>query len=104
MADSEAFVMVCELLERETFFDRLEARGTVRLVLKEAGLDARGVTPPQMDAVVERILPGALVARGVDGSEGLCRRWRSQLETLHHTSSTQAPEAVFARLGGAGAA
>ena len=47
MADSPAFDCVCEKLEEAPPRDRLQARGTVRLALKQAGLDARSVTPDQ---------------------------------------------------------
>jgi hypothetical protein len=36
MADSKAFTTLCEELERASSLDRLEARGTVRLALKQA--------------------------------------------------------------------
>ena len=39
MADSAAFTFVCTTLEESTALDKLEARGTIRLALKEAGLD-----------------------------------------------------------------
>ena len=40
MTDSAAFGLVCEEIERITQLSRLEARGTVRLAMKEAGGDA----------------------------------------------------------------
>jgi hypothetical protein len=45
MADSPCFDRVCAALESETSLDRIEARGTVRLALKGAGLDAASDTP-----------------------------------------------------------
>ena len=44
MANSTAFEWLCEQLETHTSLDRLEARGTVRLTLKEAGLEASRVS------------------------------------------------------------
>ena len=40
MADARAFDWVCEEVEKKSSLSRLEARGTVRLALKKAGLDA----------------------------------------------------------------
>lgn len=39
MSDSPIFELVCEHVEAEAKLTRLEARGTVRLLLKEVGLD-----------------------------------------------------------------
>ena len=60
MADSRAFEWICAELESVSFLNKLEARGTVRLVLKAAGLEADRVTPREMSVVAERILPERL--------------------------------------------
>ncbi len=44
MADS-LFEFIAAQLEERTALDKLEARGTLRIALKEAGLDLRAVTP-----------------------------------------------------------
>ena len=72
MADSEVFDFVCSELERRTNLDRLEARGTVRLTLKQAGLEARNVTAQQMGVAVEKLLPGELESRGVTDAAQQC--------------------------------
>jgi hypothetical protein len=46
MAESKAFDFVCSELERRTSMTRLEARGTVRIALKDAGLAADTVRGP----------------------------------------------------------
>ena len=94
------FDLVAGELERGTDLARLETRGTVRLALKEAGLDARSVTPAQMAVTLEKVLPGQLRSRGVAHAEGLCQ---TILETLARDHSTQpddaeSPEAIFRRL------
>jgi len=101
--DSPVFEWTCEVLERDTSFDRLEARGTLRLVLKAAGLEARSVTSSQMDAVLRRALPGELTARGVEEAAGVAHRIADELLTARFESQSPAdtPEAVFSRLGGA---
>jgi hypothetical protein len=101
MADARAFDLVCARLEADAFLDRLEARGTVRLALKQAGPEARRVTPHQMAVVVARILPEELSSRGIEGGAGLCESIGAQLQTLGAGDVGETPEAVFRRLGGA---
>jgi hypothetical protein len=101
MAASTAFEWLCEALESETSLDRLEARGTVRQSLKEAGLTAASVTGKQLAVVAERVLPSELEARGIEGAEAVCLRLAGQLGQLTDGSEqADSPEAVFARLGG----
>ena len=100
MADSRAFHYVCEQLEAGTPLDRLEARGTVRLALKQAGLEARSVTPDQMAVVVARILPGELSSRGVEDGVNLCASIDAALQNLEAGDVGETPDAVFQRLGG----
>lgn len=63
---SPAFEWLCSELEQRTRFARIEARGTVRLVLKDAGLEPRSVTAAQRGRGGVRPLPRhAAQARGV---------------------------------------
>jgi hypothetical protein len=100
MADSTAFELACEMLEHDTSLDRLEARGTIRLVLKSAGLDASRVTPDQLAVVVAKLLPHELQSRGVADGDGLCRALGERLTRLKDQNAAETPESVFARLGG----
>ncbi|MCG8590422.1 MAG: hypothetical protein MJE66_14125 [Proteobacteria bacterium] len=100
MADAIAFDFTCQQLEERTSLDRLEARGTVRLALKQAGLEVRTVTPDQMGVVLERVLPAELQARGVDGHESVCAEIGRGLTELSVEADGDSPEAVFERLGG----
>lgn len=100
MADSQAFEFVCDQLEAKTSLDRLAARGTVRIALKQAGLEARSVTPEQMAVVVERLLPTELTTRGVDGGEAVCGQVREGLAGVNVSATAETPDAVFQRLGG----
>jgi hypothetical protein len=101
MADSAVFDFVCDKLEQSTQMDRLAVRGTVRIALKQAGLEARSVSAQQMSVVLERLLPGELATRGVDGGEALCSQIRSGLSGVAATAQVDTPDAVFQRLGGA---
>ena len=51
---TDLFDIAAEKLEGSTDMDRLAARGTLRIALKEAGLDAHKLTIPQLRAVFER--------------------------------------------------
>jgi hypothetical protein len=100
VADSPAFALVCDHLERATNLARPAARGTVRLALKEAGLDPDAVSPAQMMVVTERVLPAELRALRIADVEGHCHSIRARLKRLHSVPAGDAdsPEAVFARL------
>ena len=98
MADSPAFELVCREIEENSSLDRLEARGTVRLALKDAGLAAATVSPQHMEIVVERLLPAALEARGIDRADALCARLRSCLRNAADASRAATPDAIFERL------
>jgi hypothetical protein len=100
MADSVAFDFVCAQLEERTSFDRLEARGTVRIALKSAGLEVGTVSAPQMAVAVEKVLPGELVARGVDDADAVCAAIVRGLSEVKDADAGETPEAVFQRLGG----
>lgn len=101
MADSQAFEWTCEELERSSSLAKLESRGTVRLTLKKAGLEARNVTPDQMRVVVERTLADELRTRGVDDPERVCRDLLAGLANLSSSDAPpDSPEEVFRRLGG----
>jgi hypothetical protein len=101
MASSKVFEWLCDELEGATSFDRLEARGTVRLALKDAGLDASSVDSNQMKVVLEKVLPGELSRRGIDNAEALCSRLAAAASSVDDGgAAASSPEAVFARLGG----
>jgi hypothetical protein len=101
MAVSPAFTWVSNEVARATSLNELEARGTVRLALKAAGLDARTVTTPQMVATLQKVMPNEMKVRGVDDAEQLCRKLVSALELAHPASAganAESPEAIFRRL------
>lgn len=100
MADSRAFEFVCGELERLTSMTRLEARGTVRIALKEAGLSADAVLPLEMQVVLQKLLPKELAARAIGTAEEICRKLSAGVAALKDTASAQSPEAVFSRLAG----
>ena len=101
MAESSVFEWLSAALERETTLSRIEARGTVRLVLKGAGLEPANVRARQMQVVLERMLPGALKRRGLEDAEALCRELATELRNRGSEmpdADADTPYDVFERL------
>jgi hypothetical protein len=100
VSETRSFTSVCERLDSLTKLDRLEARGTVRLALKEAGIDPAAVSPREMSVVLEKVLPAELRARGVASPESICRELAASLSTLPREEGSDSPDRIFARLAG----
>jgi hypothetical protein len=102
MAGSQAFEWLCEAIEAGTSLERLEARGTVRIALKEAGLEARSASPSELAVVVAKILPRELRNRGVADEDAVCSRLAAGLRNLDvgGQAAHDTPDAIFRRLGG----
>jgi hypothetical protein len=100
--DQDLFDFVAGEIEERTDLGRLEARGTVRIALREAGLDARSVSVEQMSVVLERVLPGELRSRGVDRPDALCNAMAAAVLSQRpgRSAAAESPEDVFRRLGG----
>ena len=96
------FDFVSDELERRSDLAKLEARGTVRLALKEGGLDALHVTGEQMRVILEKVMPGELTARGIVEAEALCQGIASalaaELPDPASRPAAESPEAIFRRL------
>ena len=99
-AATDPFQFVCEELAARVALDRLALRGAVRLALKAAGFEPRGVRPSEMAVVVSRMLPRELASCGVSDPGPLCERLASAVSGLRTAAPTDSPEAVFRRLGG----
>lgn len=101
MAQETLFDVVADALQGSTGLDALATRGTLRLALKGAGLDARNVTPTQMQVVLERVLPGELERRGVERARDLCDALAETVRRAAVTAAVtqmDAPEDVFRRM------
>jgi hypothetical protein len=96
------FEFVAGALEQASDLDKLEARGTLRIALKQAGLDAKHVSPDQMGVVLSRVLPDQLASRGVGSAEAICQGLTTRLEgfSTGAAPASESPEDVFRRLGG----
>jgi hypothetical protein len=100
MADS-LFEFVAARLEDRTELDKLEARGTLRIALKDSGLDPRSVTSAQMAVMLTRAMPKELKARGVERADEICRGLATAVQALQADlpPPAESPEDVFRRLG-----
>jgi hypothetical protein len=99
---ADLFELVSADLEARTGMSRLEARGTLRIALKTAGLDATELNATQMGVVLERVMPGELRARGVDDADAHCNALAAAVKGLgeSHEATRESPEEIFRRLGG----
>jgi hypothetical protein len=98
---STVFEWACGLLENLTTMSRLQARGTLRLVLGSAGLDIETLSGRQFRVVAMKLLAKELRARAIADPEGICTELMcipADVEAgaglLHPT-----PADVFKRLG-----
>jgi len=100
--DTDLFDLAAERLEHHTDFNRLEARGTLRIAVKEAGLKAENLTLPQLEAVLEKLMPGELERRRVEDAVAICNIVMGEVARVagpgSDTSSSSTDE-VFRRLG-----
>jgi len=74
MSAPSVFDTVAEALRDATGMDELATRGTLRLALRKAGLDARAVDASAMRAVIDKLLPDELGVRGIEDAAGICAR------------------------------
>jgi len=97
------FDIAAERLEEGSDMDRLEARGTLRLAVKEAGLDVQNLTVPQLQAVFEKLMPQELEARGVADAAATCKAVMKGIAGAASTAdleTSNSPDDIFKRLGG----
>jgi len=96
------FELTADLLERHTELDRLEARGALRLALKDAGLRSEALGRREIDAVLRKLMPERLARMGVPDAASVCERALSQIARAAARTGS-APETdrdrIFRRLG-----
>jgi hypothetical protein len=97
------FDPAAEQLEHHTGLDRLEARGTLRLAIKQAGLDARRLTLRELDAIFEKVMPEQLATRGIDQPSSVCKAIMAEITRSANgatTADVANSDEVLGRLGG----
>jgi hypothetical protein len=97
------FELTADLLERHTGLDRLEARGALRLALKDAGLHSEALGRREIDAVLRKLMPERLARMGVPDAASVCERALGEIARAAARAGS-APDAnrdrIFRRLGG----
>lgn len=98
----DLFDVAAQKLESATDLNQLEARGTLRLALKSAGLTVRNVTLTQLRVVFDKVMPGELENRGVADAVATCTAVIAEVERAAPDSSdaaTTEQDRIFDRLG-----
>lgn len=100
MADSLVFAFAAQELERLTKMTTAEARGTMRLALRDAGFSAGAVRSHELRVVLEKLMPRELASRRIADGEAVCREIVRRLDEVREAATGDTPDAVFGRLGG----
>jgi len=98
---ADLFDFTAEQLEHHTSLGRLEARGTLRIALKAAGLEPKNLTGAQLQVVFEKLMPGELDSRGVSGVQDVCAAVLADLARAGggaESASATNPDEIFRRL------
>ena len=99
---ADLFDVAAEKLESATELNQLEARGTLRLALKSAGLTARNVTLAQLRVVFDKVMRGEIESRGVADAAATCTAVIAEVERAASDSDdveTTEQDRIFRRLG-----
>jgi len=99
--DATLFDFAADRLEHHAGLDRLEARGTLRIALKAAGLEPKNLTGDQLQVVFEKVMPGELDSRGVSDVRDVCAAVLVDLARAGGAAADAAatnPDDIFRRL------
>jgi len=98
----DLFSFAAEQLEQCTPLDRLESRGTLRIVLKDSGLDPKSVTSEQFCVVLDSVAPSELESRGVAEARAICAVLIEKIrgEPASRWESSHNVDEIFDRLAG----
>jgi hypothetical protein len=98
----DLFSFVADQLEECTPLDRLESRGTLRIVLKDSGLDPKTVTRKQFCVILESVAPGELESRGVAEARAICAALIEMIqnEPADRWEASHNVDKIFDRLAG----
>lgn len=102
MPESPAFERAAEELEKLSGLERLAARGTLRLALKNVGLDPKTSTKLQVTAIVEKLLPQELASCGIADAAAVCAKVSSALADVEDAGPGRSAIEIFERLSGSG--
>ena len=98
---ADLFDFATERLKHHAGFDRLAARGTLRIALKAAGVEPKNLTRAQLQVVFEKVMPGELDRRGVSDVRDVCAAVLTDLARTGgaaEDASATSPDEIFRRL------
>lgn len=98
MVESPVFSWVAERLEIRSKMTRLQARGTLRRLLKDAGLDGETLTRSEWQHVARQMLAESLRKQGITAVDDLVKQLLSIPEEIGKAKGDSALE-IFRRLG-----
>jgi hypothetical protein len=99
--EKSLFDLAAEKLEQHTGFSQLEARGTLRIAVKSAGLSSDSIALDELRVIFQKLMPGELEKRGVSDIAGTCAAVMSDLESAPAAATDSAsitPDDIFRRL------
>ena len=97
--DSDSFTIVADRLCQLSDLDRLEARGTIRIGFKKAGVDVGCFGLDDLEAVFAKIMPGELAARGCADARTICAAIMKSLEGDVPKTAIRSRDEIVRRLG-----
>lgn len=101
MSAPSLFDWFADRIVLRTSLSRVEARGMLRVVLRECGLPVETLAPAQLRPVVQRMLGPALQRVKVAYTDAVCESLLKDLEESPAPSSAgEDAAAVFGRMGG----
>ncbi len=100
MITDNAFTQAAHWLRAATKLTEPQARGALRLALKQGGLSADSVTPPELAVVFRRLMPDTLVAQGLAATQAktIAEQIAVSLEQMPTSHRSEAAMFMFERL------
>ena len=97
---NSAFEQASELVTEQTSLTGPQARGAIRLALKDGGLDAKSVTSAQLSVVFQKLMPARLRGQGLtpEDADGICQKVVVALGAQVLTIPEPPAASMFARL------
>jgi hypothetical protein len=97
----DLFTIVADRLCELSDLNRIEARGTIRIAFKKAGLNTNSFGAVDLNAVFTKIMPRELEARGCADSEATCEAIIRSMKGVVPETATQSSDEIIRRLGNA---
>jgi hypothetical protein len=98
---SDLFTSVADRLIQLSELGRLEARGTIRIAFKKAGVDVRNFGLDDLEAVLTKIMPRELEKRGCSDAGSICDAIMKSLKGDVPKTAVRSKDEIMRRLGSA---